>query len=517
MTTDIHADEWGDALPHEATPLGAPQEWPAPQPLLESTDPQPYPLDALPDAMRAAVQEVHAFVQAPVAMVATSAIAALSLVGQSHYDVMRAEKLTGPIGLYLLTIADSGERKSTCDGFFTSTVREWEKKEREKYKPIMEKYEADYSAWEAERLGKESAITKAGKEGKSTSAMKEELRNLVAAMPKQPVVPRMIYADATQEALAHGLGMGWPSGGLLSSEAGVVFGGHGMNKESITRNLATLNVLWDAAPMQVDRRGAPPYVLHGARLTIALQVQEPTIRDFFAKSGDLARGTGFLARFLLSWPTSTQGSRPFREAPAYWPALAVFNQRMATLLDKYAPQDDEGRLDPPMMKLAPAARQSWIAFHDGVESQLCAGGELHDVRDVASKIADNAARLGALFQLFEDGSAILSDDNMIRAIRIAAWHLTESRRFFGELAIPEDEANAMHLDAWLAEHCRRNRTGHITRRDLQRNVTPTRLRNKKPLDEALKSLAQAGRIRLIKSGRNQIVIDRNPALLAPVS
>jgi putative DNA primase/helicase len=95
--------------------------------------------------------------------------------------------------------------------------------------------------------------------------------------------------------------------GLLSSEAGVIFGGHGMSKDAITRNLATLNVLWDAAPLQVDRRGAPPFVLHGARLTIALQVQEPTLRDFFAKSGDLARGTGFLARFLLSWPESTQG------------------------------------------------------------------------------------------------------------------------------------------------------------------------------------------------------------------
>lgn len=512
MTPDTFAAEWGDTPPHDA-----PQEWPTPQPLLESTEPQPYPLDALPDAIKAAVCEVHDFVQAPVAMVATSAIAALSLVGQSHYDVMRAEKLTGPTGLYLLTIADSGERKSTCDGFFTSTVREWEQKQREAYKPILERYKADYAAWEAERQGRLSAITQAGKTGKDANHLKAELRDHEAAMPTQPVVPRMIYADATQEALAHSLGNGWPSGGLLSSEAGVIFGGHGMSKDAITRNLATLNVLWDAAPLQVDRRGAPPFVLHGARLTIALQVQEPTLRDFFAKSGDLARGTGFLARFLLSWPESTQGSRPFKESPPYWPALAVFNRRMAALLDKGAPLDDEGRLAPPMMKLAPDAKQSWIAFYNDVESQLRAGGELHDVRDVASKIADNAARLGALFQLFEDGTAIMSDDNMTRAIRIAAWHLTESRRFFGELAIPEDEANAMHLDAWLAEHCRRNRTSHITRRDLQRNVTPARLRNKAPLDVALKALAEAGRIRLIRTGRNQTVIDRNPALLGITS
>jgi putative DNA primase/helicase len=292
-----------------------------------------------------------------------------------------------------------------------------------------------------------------------------------------------------------------------------------MSKDAITRNLATLNVLWDAAPLQVDRRGAPPY--------------RPTWRkaDHCPASprADPARLLRKVwrpgARHRLSGPfpavvarVDPRQSTIQGKAPCLLACLGCLSpQDERTLLEKDAPLDDEGRLDPPMMKLAPDAKRSWIAFHDGVESQLRAGGELHDVRDVASKIADNAARLGALFQLFEDGTAIMSDDNMTRAIRIAAWHLTESRRFFGELAIPEDEANVMRLDAWLAEHCRRHQTSHITRRDLQRNVTPTRLRNKKPLDDALKALAEAGRIRLIRAGRNQTVIDRNPALLAMTS
>ena len=49
--------------------------------------------------------------------------------------------------------------------------------------------------------------------------------------------------------------------------------------------------------------------MRGARLTVALQVQEPTLREFFTRSGALARGTGFLARFLVAWPESTQGQR----------------------------------------------------------------------------------------------------------------------------------------------------------------------------------------------------------------
>ncbi|WP_143032874.1 DUF3987 domain-containing protein, partial [Nitrosomonas eutropha] len=55
----------------------------------------------------------------------------------------------------------------------------------------------------------------------------------------------LIYADATPEALANGLAKRWPSSGVVSAEAGIVFGSHGMGKDSVMRNLAMLNQLWD--------------------------------------------------------------------------------------------------------------------------------------------------------------------------------------------------------------------------------------------------------------------------------
>ena len=93
-------------------------DWPDPLPLVTKIEPEPYPLDAMPDTIRAAVVEVQQFTKAPTALVASSALGALSLAVQALTDVKRAEKLTGPVGLFLLTIADSGERKSTCDEFF---------------------------------------------------------------------------------------------------------------------------------------------------------------------------------------------------------------------------------------------------------------------------------------------------------------------------------------------------------------------------------------------------------------
>jgi hypothetical protein len=82
--------------------------WPDPQPMAAKVEPKPYPLDALPATILAAVEEVAGFVKAPVPMVVSSALGALSLACQAHVDVKRAEKLTGPVGLFLLTLGDSG-------------------------------------------------------------------------------------------------------------------------------------------------------------------------------------------------------------------------------------------------------------------------------------------------------------------------------------------------------------------------------------------------------------------------
>ena len=90
------------------------------------------------------------------------------------------------------------------------------------------------------------------------------------------------------------------------------------------------------------------------------------------------------------------------------------------------------------------------------------------MRDVASKAADNAARLAALFQTFEQGGAV-GLETFEGASRIVAWHLNESRRFFGELALPEELAAAARLDSWLIEHCRRERKQKVRVSDIQKS------------------------------------------------
>lgn len=486
-----------------------PIEWEAPKTFEVSTDRVSYPIDALPCVLREAIEEVHGFIKAPIPLVASSALSVASLVTQAHADVRRAERLQGPSGLFMLTIADSGERKTTCDSLFMTSIREYEAEQEKIAEPFIREHDAAMDAWEAKKGGIKEKIRQLAKEGKDTSKFEDSLNSLLKQKPEPPRVPRLIYGDATPEALGFCLAKNWPSGGIVSSEAGVVFGSHGMGKDSVMRNLAQLNVLWDGGALTIDRRTSDSFTVRGARLTVGLQIQEPTLRDFFQKSGVLARGTGFLARFLLAWPESTQGSRMFSEPPSVLPSLAAFHRRIEVLLHRPMPINDRGELVPPILGLSVEAKRLWIEYHDSVEAELMSGGELYDVRDVASKSADNAARLAAIFQRLEGDSPEISPENLSRASRIALWHLSEARRFFGEMAVPQVFSDAIRLDSWILEECRKSQLKSVSARDAQR-LGPIREHGR--LQDAIGVLDELSRARLVKNGKRKL-IEINPELL----
>ena len=483
--------------------------WPVPQSLVTRIQTVPYPLDALPNDLKLVVKEVGDFVKSPISMVSTCAITALAVVIQGVADVRRASKLEGPSSLFSLIIADSGERKSTLDNFFSKAIRVYEDGERDRLAESVKENRAAIAAWAAKREGLLAAIKEAGKSGKSTADFEAKMRDHEKREPARILVPRMTYSDVTSEALAWGLHDIWPTAGLLSSEGGTVLGGHSMGGDSVLRNLALLNQLWGAETVQIDRRTAPPYVLKNVRLTVGLQVQESAFRSFLEKTGNLARGSGFMARFLVCWPESTQGSRTFNEAPATWPASTRYYERMTDLLKRQ--RGIVKGFSPSMVDLSKEAKELWIKFHDSIEAELGSKGSLFDVRDVASKIADNAARLAVIFHVFETGSPVgpIAVRHMTGAIMVSAWHLKESKRFFGELVQPKEITDAARLEAWLISE-NSARCIPPTRRHAQQ-YGPVRV--SKQLEAALSVLADLGRIRESNEIGQKKVIMVNPALL----
>jgi len=504
-----------DSSGHDGAP-GAPSapgaSWGDPRPLSVKVAPAPYPLDALPETMRAAVSEARDYYQAPLPVVVASALSVLSVAVQGVADVRRDEKLVGPSCLFSLTIAESGERKSACDRHFSTVLWDWQDEARLRALPELADYNAAHRAWEAKRSGITDKIKEMARKGNSTFDLEQRLNLLERESPVQPLQPTPLRGDDTPENLAWALMKEWPSAGVLSSEAGTVFGSHGMGKESLMRNLALLATLWDGGSQSVGRRTSESFVMKGARFTLGLMVQESTLRAFVGGSDGLARGMGFLARFLVAWPESTQGQRPYRE-PAGFPYLARFNAAIQNVMKIELRHEPTGGIQPTVLDLSPEGKALWRSYHDAIEESLRPRGELYDVRDVASKAAENIARMAALFHVLEHGPAgAIGPESVMAAARVMLWHLNESRRFFGELALPRDLADAARLDDWLLDHCRREGTLTVATRAVQR-YGPGSLRHRiGDIESAVSVLTELHRARLRTEGKRKD-IEVNPALV----
>jgi len=486
--------------------------WPAPEPISAALERKEYPIEALPSAIRDAVQEVQAFVQAPPPMIATSALGALSLCVQGLADIRRADTLTGPSSLFTLTIADSGERKSTVDGYFTKAVRDYQDEQRKALYPQIKARKIELKVWKAKRSGLLQKIKSETKQGNPTGEIESHLAKHEDEKPRRILVPQLILSDETPEHLAIVLNGEWPSAAIVSSEAGAVFGSHAMNPESIMRNLSLLNILWDGGELQIGRVSRESVSLKDVRLSVSLQIQPGALGKFLDKNGTLARGNGFLARFLVTWPESTQGSRLMADPPNNWPGLSAFKCRVRELLNEPLPFTPEGGIKPFLLHLNPKASQVWRECHDAIERQLGPGKPLSDIKDVASKVADNVARIATLIHVFQYGpNCAVGPESVTAAFEIASWHINETRRFLGEFSLAPEFSNAALLDDWLCRRCRSEGIRKVAKREVLQ-YGPNPVRRKRQLDEALELLEELHRVRMVKDGKRQL-IQPNPVLL----
>ena len=304
----------------------------------------------------------------------------------------------------------------------------------------------------------------------------------------------------------------WPSAGIVSSEAGAVFGSHAMNAESVMRTLSLLNIMWDGGELQIGRVTRESFCLKDVRLSVSLQIQPTALNEFLDKNGTLARGNGFLARFLVTWPESTQGSRLMTDPPDNWPGLSAFSLRVRELLNEPLPFIPEGGIKPFLLHFDPKASQVWRECHDAIERQLGPGKPLSDIKDVASKVADNVARIATLIHVFQYGpNGAVGPESVTAAFEIANWHTNEARRFLGEFSLPPEFSNAALLDDWLCRRCRSEGIREVAKREVLQ-YGPNPVRRKRQLDEALELLEELHRVRLVKDGKRQL-IQPNPGLL----
>lgn len=451
-----------------------------PLPLVREIPPGlPYPVAAL-GPLRGAVEAVQAKAQAPVAIPAQSALAVAALALQGHADV---ETLGGyrPLSLYCLTIAVSGERKSSCDAPLMAAMCAHEREQVAVYAEAQKAWAIDMEVWKARR-DKVLADIKRGKADRRDLA-------LLGPQPMAPALPDRLVAEPTYEGLARLFHLGQPSLGLFSDEGGQFLGGFAMSKDHRQKTLAALNGLWMGDPIKRTRQGDGAFTLYGRRLSLHLMVQPLVGHDLLADP--LAGDTGFLPRCLICEPASTVGTRLHAMGKDIRGPLEAFGRRLDKILHSALPMDPETReLKPRCLPLSPEARALLIEFSDSVERAQAPGGDMETVRGFASKAAEQAARLAGVLELFADmDSAAVGAQAMGWGIDLARFYLLEAQRLAGAARLSPAISAAEALRQWMLS----GSWGEtwLTVREIVR-FGPSRLRESPAAKAAVQVLADHG-------------------------
>ena len=139
-------------------------------------------------------------VQVSHAMAAQSVLAVASLATQAHVDVQMPYGQTRPASLFCVTIAESGERKSTSDNEAERGVTRREEELRREYSSAFKAFKVEHGAWAAEKRKIEN------ERNSNLNQRQEALKNL-GPEPPPPLQPMLTTGDLTAE----GLVKNWPN------------------------------------------------------------------------------------------------------------------------------------------------------------------------------------------------------------------------------------------------------------------------------------------------------------------
>ena len=390
-----------------------------------------FPIHTLGE-LRSVVEATAEIIQAPIAMVAQSALAVASLAAQTNVDVELLHGSTSPTSLFFLTIAESGERKTSCDKLLTAGIHKHEVEKERAYRSDMERYEYESSEY-----------NKLKKKAKSFESY--------PAKPVEPIHPMRLVGDPTYEGLVKAFIKGHPSVLILSDEAGVILGGYTFNKDNRIKTAAGLSKVWDGSPINRTRGGDGTQTLRGRRSALHLMVQPIVVEPLL--SDPITNGQGFLSRTLISKPNSLIGTRTFKQASQEaYKTVNEFNTKVKKRIE-WKPRklvQDRQVLEPRILTLDPLCHELARGYYDKIEILQNPGMKYAFVKAAASKSLEMAIRIAGVLSYWSKPSAKSLDLVSVESgIELAEYYLDEALRLTNVAQVSNETQNAQILLEWL--------------------------------------------------------------------
>lgn len=445
------------------------------------------------------VQKSAKYLQAHESMVAMGLLGALSCAAQGAYDVERPSgEKNLPVSLYLLTIADPSERKTSVEDYFFEVLRTFEQEKISNYNQGCTAYEIDLKVWNLERkLAEKYFGNKRLKEDHAAvdGCNESSLHELYKREPKPPVNPRFIYDDTTPEALLENMYRNRPLACLVTSEANSVLNGRALTA------MHHLNNLWSRSGARVDRLSKPSFFLDkNARLTLALMTQRSVVDQFIETKGEKARGTGFLSRMLVCSPPRLSGTRSYSlddeiKRPDEYEKYQYRILQLARQADElWCSKTGANTVTPKALKFNDYAKKKWREIAKQIEDMQRVDGLYYFATDHAGKIMENTTRVAALIHLLESDETEISEKTLETAHHIVMQLSASYMLYFcpkPEVIQKVDKlVQYVFKTRWMKDGVEYL---DIDRRDILRNG-PSDLRKASELDKAISILRKMGHI-----------------------
>ncbi|WP_155635599.1 YfjI family protein [Burkholderia cepacia] len=413
-----------------------------------------FPLDALPESIRAAVIEIcqRDKLAAPIAVQAT--LAAVSVACQDLVLVDRGFGEASVCSLFMLVVADSGARKTRADRAVTPTIEAYDRRAKVEYERQRAAYEIELKNRQDKERGLQRTLMTLIRKIHTTSAdnaayvearlaqVEEELGELRSSpfQNPKPKFRRMVYSAISIREIERGLCENWPAAGLISNEAADF-----LNARSDS-DMARLDRLWDGQGIDVvGRTQRDTFSVNDPRLTMSLMIQPSVFDSFLEKKGERAKTIGFIPRMLIARPETVYGTRTIgskEQRPTVW--IDRFNCRIQELLDAGSFDIEARARNRVCLRFSPAAQLRWEREHDEKERGMADGGKYVYEREFVNRYSEHVARLAALFHFFASARLTHADSDDMRldiateigeqtladAIEVASWYLSEFSRIF---------------------------------------------------------------------------------------
>lgn len=416
--------------------------------------------------VEAAVTEASREFQVSREMALMCAFGAMATACQGHVNVEMPTGLQVPTSLMLLTIADSGERKTTTQNYFFEAINALNNDAYRAHETALMEHQVKHQLWGTHKRHLERLYSKCATQEDEAAAQAalEAIAEHLKEEPHPTPSGKFLYEDATPQALVQMLYENTPNGCLLTSEASSIFSGKALGE------LDKINTLWDGGSVIVDRVSREGFILQDARLTLSLMAQPSVIAGFMGKRGEEARGTGFLARFIVAKPSSMAGWRVQGKLSAL-PRRQAFNARIRQILNAPLPPNHQ------VLRFSEHAMNLWSEYNEYLEQQMRENGLYYYHKGHASKLLENTTRLAAVLHTFERTSE--SDTEIDFLTLKFCWEFSRicSKHFIEHLAKePQLVTDTNQLAHYLLEAAYKDsRNAERPKRSLSNNQVPPRI------------------------------------------